>query len=138
VVGSGVVGQLQVSRVDTGVLEEIKLSGPAAGKVHQDNIEALAEEIASTARLVAAHPGRLNGLRASAPTLPALPYGMLIGHEMVAMGGLNHAKRTPSTRVRLLGSGSRNAAWCRLDGGQKAPFEQLTDILHHFGMPDQS
>jgi hypothetical protein len=140
VVGSGVVGQLQVSRVDTGVLEEIRLSGPAAGEVHQDSIEALAEEIAGTARLmvVAAHPGRRNGLRSSAPTLPALPYGMLIGHEMVAVGGLDHAKRTPATRVRILGSGRRNAAWCRLDQGQKAPFEQLTDILRHFGLPDQN
>ena len=139
VVGAGVVGQLTVSRVDTGLLEEIKLSGPAAGTVDQANVETLAEQLAGTARLmvVAAHPGRLNGLRSSAPTLPALPYGMLIGHEMVAMGGLDHANRTPATRVRLLRAGERTAAWCRVDGGEKAPFEQLTDILHHYGLPDQ-
>jgi hypothetical protein len=84
-----------------------------------------------------AHPGRLHGLRSSAPTLPALPYGILIGHEMVAMGGVDHAHRTPATRVRLVHAGTRTAAWCRLDGGDKAPFVQLTDILHHYGLPDQ-
>lgn len=140
VVGPGVVGQLQVSRLDTGVLEEIKLSGPPAGTVHQDHIEALAEQIAGTARLmvVAAHPGRLHGLRSSAPTLPALPYGILIGHETVAPTGSDHAKRTPAAGVRLLGIPHRNAVWCRLDGGQKPPFEQLTDILQHYGLSDRS
>jgi len=140
VVGPGVVGQLSVSRVDTGLLEEIKLSGPAAGTVDQANIETLADQVAGTARLmvVAAHPGRSAGLRSSEPMLPALPYGMLIGHEMVAMGGVDHANRTPATRVRLLHAGSRIAAWCRLDAGEKAPFEQLVDILHHYGLPDQS
>lgn len=67
VVGPGVVGQLQVSTVDTVVIEEIKLSGPAAGTVRQETIEALAAEAAGTARLmvVAAHPGRLGGLRSN-------------------------------------------------------------------------
>lgn len=137
VVGSGVVGQLHVRRVDTGVLEEVRLSGPAAGRVPADAIEALAEKVAGTARLmvVAAHPGRRDGLRSSAPTLPALPYGLLIGHETVATAGLDHASRTPAARVRLLGSGGRTAAWYRLDGGQQAPFEQLTAVLRHFGLP---
>jgi hypothetical protein len=139
VVGLGVVGQLHVSTVDTGVIEEIKLSGPAAGTVRQETIEALAAEAAGAAQLmlVAAHPGRLAGLRSSAPALPALPYGILIGPEMVARNGVAHAQRTPAARVKILGSGSRNAAWCRLDGSRRAPFEQLAEILHHYGRPDQ-
>ncbi|GDY33528.1 DUF6177 family protein [Gandjariella thermophila] len=139
VVGSGVVGQLAVERVDTGMLERVRLSGPPAGAVSQDSVDALAAEIVGTARLmiVAAHPGRLHGLRANAPTLPALPYAILVGHGQVAERGADHAMRAPVERVRLLGTGPRQACWARLDGGPGSPYENLATVLNHFGMPDQ-
>jgi Family of unknown function (DUF6177) len=136
VMGSGVVGQLRVQRVDTGVLEGIRLSGPPAAVVGQDVIEELAEAIADTARsmIVAAQPGRLAGLRTSRPTPPALPYGILIGHPVVAERGMAHARATPAAQVSFLGRATRPACWCRLDGGQRAPFELLTAVLAHFGL----
>ncbi|MGH4014312.1 MAG: DUF6177 family protein [Pseudonocardiaceae bacterium] len=76
VVGPGLVGQLHVERVDTGVLERIRFSGPRAGTVGQDVIDALAAEVAGTA-----------------------------------------------------------ACWCRLDDAQRAPYELLTAVLAHFGLP---
>lgn len=140
VVGAGVVGRLQVSPMDGDLVEEIRLSGPSAGTVDAGRIEELAGECASSAKrlFVAAHPGRLNGVRTSTPAPPALPYGVLFGHELVAAHGAAHARRTPAARVRLLGSGAHKALWCRFDGGSSAPFEQLTDILHHYGEPARS
>lgn len=139
IVGPGVAGQLSVSFVDTEVVEELRLSGVAAGTVPQDSIEALAAVSAATARLmvVAAHTGRLNGRRSSAPAPPGLPYGVLIGHEMVAAYGVPHARRAPATRVKIVSAGRRDAVWCRFDGGRRAPFEQLADVLHHYGAPAQ-
>ncbi|MFC4079373.1 DUF6177 family protein [Amycolatopsis samaneae] len=135
VVGHGVVGQLAVSPVDTGVIEEVRLSGPEAGTVPRERVEDLATACAGTARLlvVAAHPGRLAGLRAATPVPPALPYGVLIGHEMVAARGVGHARRTPAARVDLLGVGARTAVWCRFDGSETPPFAQFAEILDHFG-----
>lgn len=137
VVGEGVTGRLQVSRVDDNVVEELRISGPAAGSVDTRRIEDLAAECAGTARrmLVGAAPGRTDGVRSTIPAPPALPYGVLFGHELVSAVGVAHAHRTPAARVRLLGAGDRKAVWCRFDGGASAPFEQLTDILHHYATP---
>lgn len=139
VTGSGVVGRLRAQEVGTGVLEEVEFSGPPAGTVPREAIETLAAEAAGFARLmvIAAHPGRSDGLRVSGPTLPALPYGVLIGHELVAKNGVTHANRTPAAKVAILGGAGHEAAWCRLDGGQRPPYEQLAAILHHYGMPVQ-
>jgi hypothetical protein len=136
VVGSGVIGQLYVQWVDTGVLERIRLSGPPASVLSADIIDTLAAEVAETARsmIVAAQPGRRGGLLASRPAPPALPYGVLIGHEVVAERGVAHAAATPAAQVSLLGRDIRKACWCRLDGGQRTPFELLTAVLHHFGL----
>lgn len=135
VVGQGVVGQVRVERVDTGVLEQLRLSGLQADTVHQDNVEALAAELAGMARLmiVTAHPGRLHGLRANAHTLPTLPYAILIGHTQVAEQGADHAARVPVERVRLLGAGAGQACWARLDCGPGSPYENLHAVLTHFG-----
>lgn len=137
VIAPGMVGQLHVERVDTGVLETIRFSGPVAGTVGQAAIEALAGEVASTARsmIVAAHPGRLYGQRASLPTPPALPYGILLGHPVLAKRGLGHAQATPAAQVSILGQGARQACWCRLDTGPGQPYELLTAVLTHFGLP---
>ncbi len=133
VVGPGVVGQLRTDRVDTGVLEQLRFSGPAAASVSRSAVEDLVAELADTARsvIVAAHPGRAAGLRGPDPTPPALPYGVLVGHPVVASRGVEHAQRAPAA-VRLVGRGSRQAAWCRLDSGH--PFELLTAVLEHFGV----
>ncbi|WP_409490069.1 DUF6177 family protein [Amycolatopsis sp. cmx-11-12] len=130
VVGPGLTGRLRVSTVDTGLLEEIELSGPAAGAVRQEAIEALAAALAGIARLmlVAAHPGRQDGLRSSTPTLPAVPYGVLIGHETVGGKG-----SLPDAEVKLLGAEGHKAAWFRLDSGRRSPFEELDGVLRHFG-----
>nr|WP_221471816.1 DUF6177 family protein [Amycolatopsis umgeniensis] len=137
VVGEGVTGRLQVSQVDDDVVEELRLSGPAAGSVDTHRIEELAADCAGTVTrlVVAAHPGRIHGVRTPVPAPPALPYGVLFGHELVSAFGVAHARRTPAARVKLLGTGPRKAVWCRFDGGTSAPFEQLTDILHHYGKP---
>lgn len=136
VIGREVIGQLRVQHVYTGVLEWIRLSGPPAAVVSQDLVEALAAEVADTARsmIVAAQPGRLNGLRTSRPSPPALPYGILIGHKVVARRGTAHARAAPAARVSLLGQGGRQACWYRLGGEQGAPYEVLTAVLEHFDL----
>ncbi|MQA13421.1 MAG: hypothetical protein GEV09_04380 [Pseudonocardiaceae bacterium] len=139
VVGHGVLGQLRVDRVESGVLETIRLSGPAASSVAQDAVDTLVAEIAGTARsmIVAAHPGRLDGLRSPTPAPPALPYGILVGHPVLAERGIDHAQQAPAS-VRLVGRGTRQAAWCRLDSGGQRPYELLTAVLEHFGIVDAS
>lgn len=139
VTGPGVVGRLRTRKVEAGVQEEVELSGPPAGTVPRDAVETLAAEAAGFARMmvIAAHPGRPDGLRVSGPTPPALPYGVLIGHELVARNGVAHAERTPVAKVTILGGAGHEAAWCRLDGGRRPPYEQMAAILHHYGMPDQ-
>lgn len=137
VVGQGAVGRLSVQRMDTGVVERLRLSGPPAGTVGQDAIESLVTEVADRARslIVAAHPGRLRGLRASAPTLPGLPYGILIGHSVIAERGLDHARRAPA-ETRVVGAAPDQSVWCRLDRGPARPYEALHNVLNHFGLPD--
>jgi hypothetical protein len=138
VVGAGVIGQVHVERVGTGVLERVRLSGPPAAAVGQGAVEELVAALAGTARsvIVAAQPGRWEGLRSNQPTPPALPYGILLGHSVVAERGIAHARAAPAAQVRLLGPGTRQACWCRLDGGGRAPYELLTAVLQHFDLPD--
>ncbi|MBE1495540.1 hypothetical protein H4696_002640 [Amycolatopsis lexingtonensis] len=134
VAGDGVIGRLRMSQVDGVVVEDVELSGPAAGTVARAGIEALATESARTARLVVvgAHPGRRSGLR-SPGVATALPYGVLFGPELVAENGIAHAHRAPAARVKLLGSGRHTAVWCRFDGDPAPPYEQFAALLHHFG-----
>ncbi|WP_020661514.1 DUF6177 family protein [Amycolatopsis benzoatilytica] len=134
VTGPGTVGRVRVSQVDGELVEEVELSGPRAGTVARDDIEALVERVAAEAQMmtVGAHPGRRRGLRApGAP--PVLPYGVLFGPEFVAACGVAHAHRAPAARVRLVGTGRRTAAWCRFDGGRTPAYEQFADLLQHFG-----
>lgn len=134
VVGPGVAGQLRVSPSDDGLLEETRLSGPAVGTLRPDHVAAMAGQVAGTARLMlaAVHPGRRGGSRSSEPTWPALPYGFLAGREIVAARGVDHAELAPAERVTILDS----AAWCTVHGGRRTPYEQLADIVRHFGLPD--
>jgi hypothetical protein len=138
VAGTGIIGRLSVFRVGTGVLERIQLCGPPAGTVDKDAIETLADDMADRARslIVAAHPGRLHGLRGNAPTLPALPYGILIGRSEVEKHGARYAQCAPGS-LRLIGSAPNQALWCRLDQGPTRPYEALHAILNHFGMTDE-
>lgn len=137
IVGEGAVGRYSVQRTDTGVVERVRLCGPPAGTVGQGAIEALVTAVAYEARslIVAAHPGRIHGLRASAPTLPALPYGILIGHSVIAECGLDHARQAPAS-LRVVGAEPRQAVWCRLDQGSVQPYEALHAVVNHFGMSD--
>lgn len=133
--GAGMVGRLRVSRVSTGVLEELRVAGPVATAVAQEAIDELVEDVAATARsmVVAVHPIRSEGLRPSVPSPPALPYGMLIGPSVVTQRGVDHARKAPAAAVRVLGRRSDlPACWCRLSGGPAAPFEQLDAVLRHF------
>jgi hypothetical protein len=131
VLGNGVLGQILVDRTEDAVRERVHLSGPQAGVVDAEAIEALAEQLARSARslIVAAHPGRHDGLRANKPTPPALPFAILIGRSMVAERGVAHAEQVPATRYRILDG----ACWCRLDDGPGRPYELLTAVLEHFG-----
>jgi hypothetical protein len=131
VVGAGVLGRLHVSRVDTGVLEELRLSGPVARDVAQAALDDLAAALAALAppprsMVVTVHPVRVGGLRPSRPSPPALPYALFVGPAEVARHGAEHAGRAPAGAVRLVGG----AAWCRFAGA--APYEQLASTLEHF------
>jgi hypothetical protein len=132
VLGNGVLGQLLVERTEDAVRERVHLSGPQAGVVDAEVIEALAEQLAGSARslIVAAHPGRHDGLRAGKPSVPALPYAILIGRSVVAERGIAHAEQVPITQYRILDG----ACWCRLDSGPGRPYELLTAVLKHFGV----
>jgi hypothetical protein len=138
--GRTAVGTVDVRPTSAGLLERVRLAGPANGEVGEDVIDALAEEVAGNARsmIVAVHPGRVDGLRSSRPSLPALPAGILIGHQVVSRQGGEHARGAPAARVTILGSRARPACWCRLDGGDRAPYEVLTAVLEHFGLIDRS
>jgi hypothetical protein len=130
--GRRAVGRLCVSRVDTGVLEELRLSGPAASAVAQTALDDLAAALveltpAPRSMVVTVHPTRVGGLRPPWPSPPALPYAVLIGPAEVARRGTEHARSAPAGQVRLLGG----ACWCRLIGD--SPYEQLAAVLEHFG-----
>ncbi len=130
VVGRGAVGRVHVSRVDSGVLEEVRISGPGVRAVGAAPLERLADQLGGTARsmIVAMHPTRLGGARPAQPSPPAVPYGILLGGSVVAQRGADHARCAPAGWVRPVAGGT--ACWCRFDG--MAPFEQLTDVLEHF------
>ena len=135
--GRRMVGRIRVSRVTTGVLEEIRVAGPAASTVAQDAIDGLVEDVAGTARsmVVAVHPLRSDGTRPARPSPPPVPYGILIGPSVITERGVDHARKAPATSVRVLGRRSGDpACWCRLSGGPAAPFEQLGAVLAHFGL----
>ena len=93
-----VVGVLTVERVDSGVREQIRLAGPPLVAVSEATIETLAEEVADSVRsmIVTVHPGRSGGLRSSTPSLPALPYGILVGSR----GGPRRRPGVPDDRPR--------------------------------------
>jgi hypothetical protein len=132
-----VVGVLTVTVVTTGVLEELRLTGPPSVAVNQGTMERLADQVAATARtmLVAVNLGRADTTRSAGPTAPALPYGVLLGHQVVGRNGLDHAGGTPLARgARLVGAENRKGYWCRLDGDPEGPFSALTDVLVHFGL----
>jgi hypothetical protein len=132
-VGDGAVGRMLVTRTEGGVVEELRLAGPAATGVRTAQVEALADALGGAVRraVVGVHPARADGLRVAGAALPALPFGLLVGAEAVGERGAEHAAAAPASTVRLVGGG----AWCRFDGGEVAPFEQLTAVLAHFGMP---
>ncbi|WP_214407018.1 DUF6177 family protein [Pseudonocardia lacus] len=135
--GRRAVGRLQVSPVTTGVLEEVRLAGPAAGAVAQDSIDELVEDLAGIARsmIVAVHPTRSDGTRPSTVSPPAVPYGVLIGPSVLADRGVDHAREAPATTVRVIGRRSGDpACWCRLDGGPATSFERLDAVLRHFDL----
>jgi Family of unknown function (DUF6177) len=125
-------GRLHVSRVDHGVLEEARISGPGVRAVGAAAVERLADVLGGIVRsmIVAMHPTRVGGLRPARPSPPAVPYGLLVGASVVAQRGADHARRAPAGWVRPVAGGS--ACWCRFDG--PAPFEQLMAVLAHFGI----
>jgi hypothetical protein len=141
VVGGGagrrVVGRLRAERVTSGVLEEVRLAGPAAAEVGQDAIDGLVEELAGTVRsmIVAVHPVRSGGTRPAEVSPPATPYGLLIGPTVLADRGVDHARRAPAPTVRVLGRRSGDpACWCRFTGGTGPTFDQLGAVLGHFDL----
>jgi hypothetical protein len=135
--GRRVVGRLRAERVTSGVLEEVRLAGPAAAAVGQDAIDGLVEDLAGTVRsmIVAVHPVRAGGTRPAEVSMPATPYGILIGPTVLAVHGVDHARAAPASAVRVLGRRSGDpACWCRLDGEPGAAFERLGAVLRHFGV----
>lgn len=134
--GRRAVGRLRASRVPEGVLEEVRMAGPSSALVSAAAVEELVSELAATARsmVVAVHPVRVDGERPARPSPPALPYGVLVGHPVLAERGADHARRAPAGSVRVFGRrGTTPGCWCRFTGDVPA-FEQLTAVLRHFGM----
>lgn len=130
-----VLGVLTVERLGSGVREQLRLAGPPLSSVGAETVEALAEQLAGTVRsvVVAVHPGRSGGLRSSTPSLPALPWGILVGHQE------NPVESEPEVVLgRAFGRGARRAWWYRLDGGPGAPYETLTAVLRRYGLPEPS
>jgi hypothetical protein len=128
-----VLGVLTLERMATGVREQVRLAGPPLSSVGAETVEALAEQLAGAARsvVVAVHPGRAGGLRSSTPSLPALPWGILVGHQE------NPIESEPEVVMgRAFGRGARRAWWYRLDGGPGAPYETLTAVLRRYGLPE--
>lgn len=141
--GRRAVGRIRVSRVPAGVLEEVRLAGPAARAVAQDAIDELVENVAAGARsmIVSVHPTRSDGTRPARPSPPATPYGMLIGPEVVTACGVDHAQRAPAASVRVLGRRSGEpACWVRFAGGGSTPgaYAQLAGVLRHFDLTPDS
>jgi hypothetical protein len=135
--GRRAVGRLEVTPVTTGVLEEVRLAGPAAAAVARATIDELVEDVAGSTRsmVVAVHPTRSEGLRPFRVSPPAVPYGVLIGPSVLADRGVDHAREAPAVSVRLFGRRSGDpACWCRLDGGPTTSFEALDAVMRHFGL----
>lgn len=133
VAGAGALGTLRVEATPTGLVERLAVSGPAADRVRGAALDALAVELAGSARtvVVGVQPGVVAGRREAGPLPPAVPWGLLVGAGLVAVRGTAHARAAPA-RVRLV----RGACWCRLTGGAD-PLAVLADVLAHFGgLPD--
>lgn len=128
---SALLGVLTVERVDVGVREQLRLAGPPLSAVDEATIEALAEKLAPTVRsmIVAVHPGRSGGVRSSTPSLPALPWGILVGRQEQALD--SEPEVVPG---RALGRGARRAWWYRVDTGPGAPYENLAAVLRRYGL----
>ncbi|MET8524798.1 DUF6177 family protein [Micromonospora sp. NPDC005172] len=128
---SATLGVLTVERVDVGVREQLRLAGPPLSVVDATTIEGLAEKLAGTARsmIVSVHPGRSGGLRSSTPSMPALPWGILVGHQERPV-----ESEQELVVGRALGRGARRAWWYRLDGGPGAPYETLGAVVRRYGL----
>ncbi|WP_433536685.1 DUF6177 family protein [Micromonospora sp. CA-249363] len=128
---SATLGVLTVERVDLGVREQLRLAGPPLSVVDAATLEGLAEKLAGTVRsmIVTVHPGRSGGLRSSTPSMPALPWGILVGHHE------NPVESEHEVVVgRAFGRGARRAWWYRLDGGPGAPYEALGAVVRRYGL----
>lgn len=128
---STTLGVLTVERTDVGVREQLRLAGPPLSVVDAATLEGLAEKLAGTVRslIVNVHPGRSGGLRSSTPSMPALPWGILVGHQE------NPVESEHEVVVgRPFGRGARRAWWYRLDGGPGAPYETLGAVLRRYGL----
>lgn len=134
VAGDGALGTLHVEATATGLVERLSISGPSAGLVRVEALDALADDLGGTAHtvVVGVQPGVVAGRREPGPLPPAVPWGLLLGAPLVAVRGAGHALTAPA-RVRMLGG----ACWCRLTGGEADPLTVLADVLAHFGgVPD--
>lgn len=132
VTGADVLGTLRVEATATGLVERVYVSGPAAGRVPSGALDALAADLAGTAHtlVVGVQPGVVAGRREPGPLPPAVPWGLLIGADLVAARGAGHALAAPA-RARMLGG----ACWYRLTGADADPLAVLAEVLAHFGGP---
>ncbi len=94
VVGSGAVGTLRADPHVDGVRERVHVGGPAADRVGAAAVEELADLLAPTVRtmIVSIRPGLVDGVRSPGPHPPAIPWGLLLGEEVVAEQGIEHGR----------------------------------------------
>lgn len=131
VVGAGAVGTLRADPHIDGVRERVHIGGPVADRVGASRMEELADLVAPSARtmIVSIRPGLVDGVRSPGRLPAAIPWGLLLGAEVVAENGIEHARTAPATSVRL----TDGACWCRLTQGEIPAVAQLAAVLAHFG-----
>ena len=133
---SPAVGVLEAEPVASGVHTRLRLALGAArapGPGFLASLDALAETLADQgahAMLVAWQPGRADATREARPPSPGVPVGLLAGHEIVSARGVEHARAAPAEATAIVGSGSRQACWCRF--GTERPHQVLVEVMNHF------
>ena len=134
--GSEAAGLFEAEPVASGVHTRLRLALGAAGPPGPGflaSLDALAETLAAEdahAMLVAWQPGRADATREAGPQQPGVPVGLFAGHEIVSARGVEHARAAPAEATAIVGSGSRQACWCRF--GTERPHQVLVEVMNHF------
>jgi hypothetical protein len=117
------LGTLEVSRTASAVLERLRLGiGSMSGPIEDAaRFDALARQLAHLptpprTMLTGLQPGRPDGTVEARLTPSTVPYGFLVGPEVVSEVGVDRIGATPAAQVELLGSENATSCWIRVLG----------------------